>query len=86
MRAEPIAIRVAMDKYKNDKWIGIFTDSQTNIHAIQSQLRRPSYTPYHYHHKPLISAIVNALHYRGSLGLPTQLTKIRGIQTSEAMT
>jgi ribonuclease HI len=27
MKAELVAIQVALDKYKNDNWIGIFTDS-----------------------------------------------------------
>jgi hypothetical protein len=77
MRAELVAIHVALDKYKNDKWIGSFTDSQASLHANQSQLQRPSHTTYH-HHKPHITAIVNTLHYRASLGLPTKLNKIRG--------
>ncbi len=77
MRAELVAIQVALDKYKNDQWVGIFTESQTSLHAIQHQLQRPSHTAYH-HHKPLIAAIVNTIHYRASLGLPTQLNKIRG--------
>jgi hypothetical protein len=35
-RAELVAIYIALDKWKNGKWIGIFTDSQTNLHAIQN--------------------------------------------------
>jgi hypothetical protein len=77
MRAELVAIHVALDKYKNDNWIGIFTDFQASLHAIQNQLQRPSHTTYH-HHRPLIAAIVNTLNYRASLGLPTTLNKIRG--------
>ena len=64
MRAELVAIHVALDKYKNDKWVGIFTDSQASLPAIQNQLQRPSHTTHH-HHKPLI-------------GLPRKLNKIRG--------
>ena len=59
-RAESVAIYVALGKYKNDKRIGIFTDSQTNLHAIQNQLQRPSHTTY-YHHKLLLTAIVNTI-------------------------
>jgi len=77
MRAKLVAIHAALDKYKNDSWIGIFTDSQASLHAIQNQLQLPSHTTYH-HHKPLIAAIVNTLHYRASLCLPTQINKIRG--------
>jgi ribonuclease HI len=77
MRAELVAIHVALDKYKNDNWIGIFTDSQASVNAIQIQLQRPSYNTYH-HHKPLVAAIVKTLHNRASLGLPTKLNKIRG--------
>jgi len=77
MRAELVTIQVALDKSKNGKWIGIFTDSQTSIHATQSQLQRPSHTTYQ-QPKPGIAAIVTALHYRASLGLPTKLYKIRG--------
>jgi ribonuclease HI len=77
MRAELVAIQVALSLYKDDPWIGIFTDSQTSLHAIQNELQRPSNTTYH-HHKPLIIAIVNLLQYRIGLGLPTKLHKIRG--------
>ena len=37
--AELIAIYVALNKNKNDKWVGIFTDSQTILRAIQNQLQ-----------------------------------------------
>ena len=77
MRAELAAIHVALDKYKNDPWLGIFTDSKTSLHAIQHELQRPSHTTYH-HHKPLIAAIVDSLLYRSELGLTTILHKIRG--------
>ena len=49
MRAELGAIHVALDKYKHDPWLGIFTDSQTSLHAIQNELQRPSHTKYHHH-------------------------------------
>ena len=77
MRAELVAIQVALNTYKYDPWIGIFTDSQTSLHAIQNELHRPSHTA-HYHHKPLITAIVNSLQYMIRLGLATILHKIRG--------
>ena len=77
MRAELVAIYVALDKYKDDKWLGIFTDSQTSLHAIQNQLQRPSHSAYH-HHKPLLTAIVTLIRYRDGLNLPTHLRKIRG--------
>jgi ribonuclease HI len=77
MRAELVAIQVALNTYKDDPWIGIFTDSQTSLHAIQNELHRPSHTIYH-HHKPLITAIVKSLQYRIRLGLATILHKIRG--------
>jgi hypothetical protein len=77
MRAELVAIYVALDKYKNDKWIGIFIDSQTGLHAIQNQLQRPSRTAYH-HHKPLLIAIISLIRYREGLNLHTQLQTIRG--------
>ncbi len=77
MRAELVAIHVALDKYKNDPWLGIFTDSQTSLHAIQNELQRPSHTKYH-HHKPLITSILDTLLYRAGQGLPTVLHKIRG--------
>jgi hypothetical protein len=38
MRAEFVAIHVALEKHKNNIWLGIFTDSHTNLHAIQNQL------------------------------------------------
>jgi len=36
MTAELVVIHVALDKYKNGIWIGIFTDSQASLHAIQN--------------------------------------------------
>ncbi len=75
MRAELAAIKVALDKYKNDKWIGMFTESQTCLRGIQHQLQRPSHTAYH-HPTFLIAAIVTTLQYRASLGFPTKLNKI----------
>jgi hypothetical protein len=77
MKTELAAIYVAQDKYKQDTWLGIFTDSKTSLHAIQNELQRPSHTKYH-HHKPLLAAIVDFLLYRAKLGLPTILHKIRG--------
>jgi len=75
MRAELVAIQVALNTYKDDPWVGIFTYSQTSLQAIQNELQRPSHTAYH--HKPLITAIFTSLQYRISLGLPTILRKIR---------
>ena len=77
MRAELAAIHVALNKYKDDLWIGIFTDSQTSLHAIHNELQRPSHTAYHIH-KSLIAAIVISLQYRIKLDPPTILHKIRG--------
>jgi len=65
-RAELVAIYVALDKYEKDNWIGIFTNLQTSLHAIQNQLQRSSHTTYH-HHNPLQTAINR---YRESLNLP----------------
>ena len=70
MRVELVGIYVALDRYNNDKWIGIFTYSQTSLHAIQNQLQRPSHTAYH-HHKPLLVAIINLIRYKEGLNLPT---------------
>jgi hypothetical protein len=76
MKAELVAIQVALNTYKDDPWVGIFIDSQTSLHAIQNELHRPSHTAYH-HHKPLITAIVTSLQYMIKLGLPKILHKIR---------
>ncbi len=37
-RAELVAIYGALDKDKNVKWVGIFTYSQTRLHARQNPL------------------------------------------------
>jgi len=76
MSAEPAAIHVALDKYKDDPWIGIFTDSKTSLHVIQHELERSSNKNYH-HHKPRIAAIVSTLRYLILLGISTILHKIR---------
>jgi ribonuclease HI len=77
MRAELVAFQVALNIFKDDPWVGIFTHSQTSLHAIQNELHRPSHTAYH-HYKPLITAIVNSLQYMIRLGLLIILHKIRG--------
>ena len=77
MRAKLVAIQVSLSKYIDDPWVGIFTNSQTSLHAIQDELQRPSHTAYH-HHEPLITAIVNSLQYKIRQDLPTRLHKIRG--------
>jgi len=76
MRAKLVASYVALYK-KNGKWIGIFTDSQTSLHAIQNQLQRPSRTTYH-HHNPLLTSIVDTNRYKEGLNLPIKLQNIRG--------
>ena len=72
-----VAIYVALEKYINDKWIGIFTDSKTKNYVITNLLQRPSHTTYH-HHKQLLTTIVTILRYRENLGLPTKLHKLKG--------
>jgi hypothetical protein len=76
MRAELTTIYVALDTYKDYPWMGIFTDSQTSLHAIRNELQRPSHIEYH-HHKPLIATIFTLLQYRMNRNLPTVLHKIR---------
>ena len=77
MRAELVAIHVALDKYEHDPWIGIFTDSKTSLYTIQHELQIPSQTKYH-HHKPLLAAMVQIIQYRAELAQPTIIRKIRG--------
>jgi hypothetical protein len=60
MRKELAAIHVALNTYKDEPWIGIFTDSLTSLHAIQNELQRPSHITYH-HHTQLIAVIVATL-------------------------
>ncbi len=85
MRAELVAIQITQDKYKNDKCMGNFTDSQTSLQAIQRQLQWTSHASYH-HHKPLKAAIVSTLQHRASQALPHNSTRLEDMQTFEVRT
>ncbi len=58
-RAELVVIYTALTKFAEHEWIGIFTDSLSNLHAIQHQHTHPgirSTRDYH-HHMLLLESI-----------------------------
>jgi hypothetical protein len=63
MRAELVGIHAALTKFENLPWVGIFTDSMSNLQAIRSFHDQPGISgPLHYHHhSTLIHNIVALL-------------------------
>ena len=79
MRAELAAIYVALDKYKHNQWLGIFTDSLSILKAIRHHYTNPGATSakHYHHHRLLLDSITDLLEARQRAGLSTTLHKIR---------
>ena len=55
MRAELVAIYTALTRFEDRSWIGVFTDSLSNLPAIRFHYYRPDLTiAPHYHHHMLL--------------------------------
>jgi hypothetical protein len=79
MRAELVAIHTALSTFFTQKWICIFTDSLSSLHAIRYHHTNPgttSVTHYH-HHKLLLESITDLLETRQREDLSTTLYTIR---------
>ena len=49
MRAEQVAIYTVLDKFAAHDWVGIFTDSLSNLQAIRHRYTNPgAHGPQHY--------------------------------------
>jgi len=79
MRAELVAIYTALDKFCTHKWVGIFTNSRSSLHAIRHRYTHqgPS-NPHNYHHRMLLlSGVTNLLEEQQRRGFQNTLHKIR---------
>ena len=79
MRAELVAIHKALTTFYTHEWIGIFTDSLSNLQAIRHHHANPSTTSAkHYRHPGLLlDSITDLLETRRDSGISTTLHKIR---------
>ena len=79
MRAELVAIHTALTKFEDHPWIGVFTDSLSNLQAIRLHYYRPGLTtaPHCHHHMLLLRSISQLLENRREKGFSTTLRKIR---------
>jgi ribonuclease HI len=80
MRAELVAIYVALRTFETHEWIGIFTDSLSSLQAIQQHHTNPGITgaKHYHHHSILLRGITDLLEERRRRGLRTTLHKLRG--------
>ena len=79
MWAELVAIHTALDKFTAHEWVGIFTDSLSNLHAIRRRYAQQGPTrPRDYHrHMILLSGSTDLLDERRRTGFRTTIHKIR---------
>ena len=70
MRVEQVAIYTALDKFATREWVGIFTDSLSNLQPIRHRYTNPrAHGPKHYpYHMLLLSGITDLLEERRSQG------------------
>ncbi len=81
MRAELVAIYTALDKFAAHEWVGIFTDSLSNLQAIRHRYTSNpgAHGSRHYHHHMLLlTGITDLLEERRRRRFSTSLHKIRG--------
>ena len=76
MRAELVAIHVALDRLGHLQDFRLFTDSLSSLQAIQKRLYNTDPQAYH-HHQVLIDDIVRLIMVREHKGLSTTLKKVR---------
>ena len=76
MRAELVAIYVALDRLKHLEDFRLFTDSLSSLQALRKRLYHLDLGSYH-HHQVLIDNIVNLILEREDAGVSTTLKKVR---------
>jgi len=79
-RAELVAIHTALSTYATHDWIGILTDSLSNLQAIRHHQTNPGTTSakHYHHHSLLLGSIADLLETRRRAGLSTTILTIRG--------
>ncbi len=83
MRAEQVAIHTTLTRFEDNSWIGIFTDSLSNLLAIRLRYYRPGLTiaPHCHHHMLLLHIISNLLETRWEKRLLHNPSKNQGTHT-----
>ena len=87
--AELVAIHIALTRFEDHSWRGVFTDSLSSLQAIRLHYYRPELTiaTHYHHHMILLQSISRLLETRREKGYSTSLRKIRAhTHTSEATT
>jgi len=80
MRAELVAIRMALATFAAHELVGVFTDFLSSLQAIEHHNTNPIIgdAKHYHHHMLLIESIIELLDTKASLGFRTTLYKIRG--------
>jgi len=79
MRAELVAIHIALDKFATYEWVGIFTYSLSSLQVIRRRYSQqgPTRPRDYHHHMILLSGITDLLEERRRRGFRTTLHMIR---------
>jgi hypothetical protein len=94
MRAEPVAVYTALDKFATHEWMEICTDTLSSLYTILHYYRKLETRgpQYYHHHLLLLSRIADLLEKRRRQGFITSLHKfwahanIRGNDLADATT
>ena len=89
MCAELVAIHTALTRFADHPWLGLFTNSLSNIHALRLHYYRPGLTiaPHYHDQMLLLQSISNLLEIRRERGYtPHPFEKKGHTPTSEATT
>jgi len=78
VRSELIAIHTVLSIFEEHAWIGIFTDSLSNLHVIRHHCNNPRMgdSPHYHHNILLLGSIATLLDLRRAQGFGTILHKI----------
>ena len=61
-----MAIHIALTRFEDHQWIGVFADSLSSLQAIRLYYYRPGFTvaPHYHHHMLLLQSISNLVENR----------------------
>ena len=77
MRAELVEIHTVLTTFADHSWLGIFTDSLSNLQAIRLHYYRPGLTiaPHYHYHMILLQSISNLLKIHWEKGYSISIQK-----------
>ncbi len=83
MRADLVAIHIALSTFSIHNWIGIFTDYLSSLQAIRHPHTNPGTTSakHYHHHRLMLKSITDLLDTRQRSGFKTTLHKSRAHTT-----